>query len=234
MKRSFGFALIVTTAWAAKSSASAPTVHQQELSRVRAIVGSKPGCRTLARKEASALLGARAPMAFESASACVHAAGRAVSVRVTLECGGDTCTAEGWLFTEVRATVAIPVDTDYDVSPDAKFLYFTRPTATKSLGEYKVDVARRDLATSVEVGLATCASPAVSPSGAWVLCRSRTDGVVKVPSGGGAPTVVVKGTGVAADWTPYARVFPNPVVFLTSDSLEVWTGSKRRVVPWKE
>jgi hypothetical protein len=234
VRRAYGIALIVMTTWVASSSASTPTVHQKELARVRAIVGSKPGCRELSRKEAATILGVRTPKTFESASACLHAAGRAVSVRVTLECGGDTCTGDGWLFTDVRPTVAIPVDTDYDVSPDARFLYYTRLTLTKSLGEYKVDVARRDLTIGVDVKLAACASPTVSPSGAWVLCRSRTDGVLKVPSGGGAPTVVVKGTGVVINWTPYSRVFPNPVTFLTSDSMEVWTGSKRRVVAWKE
>lgn len=224
------------SATAASSAHATPAVdkHEKELRRVKAIVGRDKGCRELKPKEVRSILGAAAPKTFESASACIHAHGRAVSIGVTLQCGGDSCSVDGWLFTDVRPVAVIPHETEFDVSPDVQSLFYTRLTPTKNLGEYVVDVARRDLGTNVDKPFAKCASPSISPGDAWVLCRTRTNDVLKVPIGGGAPTLVVKGNGVVTHWTPYAYFFPSPVSFPSATSMEVWIGEKKHVVPWKE
>lgn len=226
-------ALAVSTAEAGQKGTSSPkSASEADFVRVRALAPAEGGCRELSRKRVGQALGRRAPKDFVRASACVHAGGRAVSVVVVTSCGGDSCGTEGWLFTRARA-FALP-DADFDVTADAAAIVYTRLRPKKALGEYDVDVARRELASGAETSLARCASPVVSPGGKWVVCRTKTDGVLRVPVGGGAVERVTKGTGVVRSWVPYALEFPSAVAFPSAKEMAYWAGEKRRVRGWRE
>ncbi len=223
------FASVVSLANAGQKVAS----HSKELARIRNVVAREFGCRDLSRTDAKAILGLRMPDAFESAGACIHAGGHAISVWVQISCGGDSCRAEGWLFSDVRPVWALPVENDYAISADGRHLFYTRLRPTKSLGTYVVDVARRDLATGVEKSFASCASPAISPGGAWLLCRNEANDVLRIPIDGGKPRLVAKGTGERT-WTPYANYFPSAVAFPAASTMEVGMGGSVRYLTWRE
>lgn len=234
MKRSPQIAIVILAMSAGSAHAAAVVdEHAKELERVKTIVARDKGCRELKPNEVKSILGPRTPKTFESASACIHARGRAVSIGVTTYCGSDSCSVSGWLFTDARPLASIPHETAFEITDDLQSLFYTRNTMTKNL-TYEVDVARRDLTTNVDASFAKCASPSISPGGGWVLCRTPKNDVLKAPIGGGATTLVLEGNGVVTAWTPYAYIYPRPVSFPSATSMEVWIGDQKRVVPWKE
>jgi hypothetical protein len=219
------------------SPAAVLSPHAVELARVHAILDAagpaNGGCRALPAKSARAIVGAAAPKVFDHANACVHAGGRAIAVCLAIQCEGDGCTTSTWLYTDVRPTARVP-EPPLVVSPDLHFLFFD-DIEFKGGGVWDSHLARRDLETQTDARFADCVSPALSPGGDWVVCRTRNDGVYRVPLAGGAPKLVVPG-GPAAYWVPYAHLFPPPVEFPTAKQMSIVISSNgtTKTVPWSE
>jgi hypothetical protein len=221
-------ALVGRTAAATKPPEKPLTTHEQELIRVLQIVG-RGGALTGAQLRA--VLGAKMPKEYVEAYADVLAGGRAVEIYVVLEYGGDSASVDGWLVTDVRPLANVPLGTAHVFSADARFLYFTSGGAAVGT----LETRRLDLVTGKEISFAPCFAPEVSPGGKWLVCRTKTEGVLRVPIGGGAHEVVDKGTGkIAEDWVPYANVHPAAPSFPTAKTIAFEQRGKLVTRAWNE
>jgi hypothetical protein len=170
--------------------------------------------------------------------------GAALLLTFVLECGGDSCSTEGYVASPVlRGFVRVPHDIGggATASPqgDALFVSSTTPVVLPLPYEQDPDdktpaeppprdpwggdealiFERIALPSMKREPVAPCFSPAFSPKGRWILCRDLAGNVLKVAPRGGKPTLVassgLKKGEVYFVW--YAYIWPDPVEFLSDD-----------------
>lgn len=190
--------------------------------------------------------GFAAGRSFESCDLESLGDGAALLLTFVLECGGDSCSTEGYVASPLlRGFARVPHDIGGGAiaSPrgDALFVSLTTPVVLPTPGEQPPDEPPRDpwggdealifariaLPSMEMTSVAPCFSPAFSPKGRWILCRDLAGNVLKVPPRGGKPTLVassgLKKGEVYFVW--YAYIWPDPVEFVSDDRL------KFRVMP---
>ncbi len=183
-------------------------------------------------------------------------AGVVLLLTLVTECGGDSCSTEGYVaHAAANGFVSVPDDVGggAEVSPQGDALFVTEiadvvlpaPEGVEPRdpwgGEEPLYLARIALPSMEKQPFARCFSPTLSPGGAWILCRDLAGNVLKVSPAGGEP-ILVASSGLArgeVDFVWYAYIWPDAVEFLGDDRLKFRVvradgESFEREVAWKE
>ena len=168
---------------------------------------------------------------------------------VETECEPEHCEVDYFLMTGTSGPKRLPFDVDgpWVFSPNRRYLYFgstgmgfddEKGTPT---GKYEAFLARLDVTTMQSAPVASCASPVLSPSKKWVVCRDAAGHVYRMPVRGGALELIHRvnlGKNIIYI-DAHIGVSLHPVVFLDAKRMQVKTpmrdaGFKTDVVKWRE
>jgi hypothetical protein len=193
---------------------------------------------------------------LESCALEVLGHGSVLLLTLVTECGGDSCSTEGYVLTAaLRKFVRVPHDVGggAEASPQGDALFvsaLTNVALPANEGEEPRDpwggkeplILDRIALPSMQVqSLAPCFSPRLSPQGRWLLCRDLAANVLKVPLAGGKPSLVAS-SGLRpgeAYFVWYAYIWPQSVDFISEDRLKFDVvradgESFQREVEWSE
>jgi hypothetical protein len=183
---------------------------------------------------------------FDRCTLELLANGTAPAVGVTYECGGDSCSAEVfvWYGDEAAPYVVHGGFTPLEVSPDHRYLLLGELLhEDESFVPNGVRTVRFDRKARKAEPFLDCLSARLSPGGRWYLCRDLSANVFKVPVSGGKLQMIVhaelpKGETIKVGG-PFED-YPEAVTFPNDHELEYelfLNGSgevlKRRA-PWRE
>ena len=107
---------------------------------------------------------------------------RRVAVLIMVsDCEAEHCDAGYWIFSDRKGLRRSPTALDYElvVSPDRRFLY----VGSIDMGRdgYTTHLTRMEFKTLETRYVADCASPALSPSKRWIVCRDAVGDVHRFP-----------------------------------------------------
>jgi hypothetical protein len=163
---------------------------------------------------------------FDRCTLELHANGTAASVGVSYDCGGDSCSANTyiWYGKEPEPLVLDGETHPLEVSPDHRYLLITEiiysEEAPTPVGGRTVRLDRR---TGTRTPFLDCFSARLSPAGKWYVCRDLQANVLKVPVQGGRPELVVRAELPAGESIKVGGPFddyPEPVTFPDAHALE--------------
>jgi hypothetical protein len=167
---------------------------------------------------------------------------RRVAVLIMVSnCEAERCDAGYWIFSDRKGLRRSPATLDYElvVSPDYRFLYVGQIDMGRD--GYTTRLTRIELKTLETREVAGCASPALSPSKRWIVCRDAVGDVHRfsTPQGPlervhtvdlGEERIYSDGHGsLGVSAVQFIRKNRMRVVTLTSDGEE-----DMEVVQWKE
>lgn len=163
---------------------------------------------------------------FDRCTLELLANGTAPAVGVTYDCGGDSCSAQVfvWYGDETGPYHLPNGGSPLEVSPDHKYLLIGELLyEEESLIPNGARTLRFDRKTQKTEPFFDCFSARLSPGGNWYVCRDLSANVFKVPVSGGKPQLVVRAELPKGETIKVGGPFedyPEPVSFPNAHELE--------------
>jgi hypothetical protein len=157
--------------------------------------------------------------------------GKAAIIQLASECGGDSCSTETWVVVAGRPPVhlAAAVGT-VEVLPSLDAAISDHVDHDPRVG-WCVRLVRIPLGTPTQRHpFADCMSPTLSPDARWIVCRSPTGDVLRVPVTGGPASLLHRVPG-EEPFTPYAFVYPEAVRFRADRRMVIPRSGQPPLVP---